>query len=105
MNTGQAANLPRILSRCSKSRKLVRRVTIKIFAPYNVHYHKRIILAPGGNHFTEEGIDKILEDTAAEIERRIPGYEYELVEIIEGAHFNFVCRGERDALKAAPANA
>lgn len=105
MTTGPATRQAPILSRCSKSRKLTRRIVIKIFAPDNVYSQKRIIVASGGRHFSDEGIEKILEDVAEEIDRRMPGHEYELVELIEGAHFNFVCRGERESLKAAPASA
>jgi len=79
----------------AKSRKLIRRVTIKIFAPGNVVFQRRIILAGGGRVFTEDGIQKLLEDTADEIDRRMPGHDYELVELQESASFNFVCRGER----------
>src|ERR1700741_1908082 len=81
--------------RRDKSRRLLRRLVIKIFAPSNDVSQRRIILAGDGRHFTEEGVEIILEQTAAEIEAPMKGHEYHLVELGEPGHFNFVCAGER----------
>lgn len=82
----------------SKSRKLARRVVIRIFNPGNASSQTRIILAGADKHFTEAGIQSLLESTAEEIERLLPGHEYSLVELKQPAHFNFVCLGEKNLL-------
>jgi hypothetical protein len=76
--------------------RLVRQVTIKIFAPENRGFHKQIILAGNGRTFTEEGIQKLLEAKAEEIEKRMPGHEYRLVELADKASFNFVWVGKTE---------
>ena len=73
-----------------KSRKLVRRLTIKIFQPDGLSHVTRIVRAPAGKHFPEHGVDGVLDEIAEEIERRAPGVEYRLVEIGDKGCFNFV---------------
>lgn len=86
---------PRINCSHGKPRSYIRRIRIRVYSPGNLEHHTRIILAPGGRHFTEDGIDSLLEAVAREIDERMAGHEYKLVELKESATFNFVCVRER----------
>lgn len=50
--------------------------------------------APAGKGFSEEHIDKIIEDFAELIDKVFPMHEFRMVEISR-TRFNFICAGER----------
>jgi hypothetical protein len=68
---------------------LYRTVRIKVFAPGNAQVEKRIVTAPGGQGYSEDGVQQLLDDTANRIEHAMPGHEYRLV-ALGPATFNFV---------------
>lgn len=69
--------------------RLYRTIRIKIYSPGNAKFDKRIIQAPPRKGYTEEQIQKVLEEYVEKLTTAMPGHEYRLVEVGE-ATFNFV---------------
>jgi hypothetical protein len=74
--------------------KPIKTVTVRIFEPGSAIARTRRCCALKGKHWTEPGIQQLLEYLAAEIEKVMPTEEYELVELAAD-RFNFVHRGKR----------
>lgn len=70
----------------------IKTVTVRIFEPGNKIARTRRCVALKGQHWTEHGIQQLLEYMASEIEKVMPLEEYELVEL-NPSRFNFVHRG------------
>ncbi|MBZ5700270.1 MAG: hypothetical protein LAN84_00325 [Acidobacteriia bacterium] len=71
-------------------------VTLRVFNVWNNGKTTRKFRAKPGHGYSEEAIEKMLEETANDLERRLPQHEYSLVQVGPAA-FNFVWRREREA--------
>jgi hypothetical protein len=65
-----------------------------VFEPGNVKAATRNFRAPAKKQWNRQGIDELLENIAAHIEKRWPTHEYRLVEVGPAA-FNFVWDHEK----------
>jgi hypothetical protein len=75
---------------------LVKRVTVRIFHPYNKRSGIRSYSAKAGKGINELGIQNILDSCGEFIEKKFPGHEYRLVEL--GMYrYNFVWECEKEA--------
>jgi hypothetical protein len=71
-------------------------VLIRVFNVGNDGKTTKKFLAGPGKGYTFEAIEKMLELVAADLERRLPDHDYQIVQITP-ASFNFVWRGKRGA--------
>jgi hypothetical protein len=82
--------------------KSIRCVHVKIFAPHNRGFGRKVFRASPHCFFTEKGIDDLLEKVAEWIEQLHPEHEYSMVQIAAD-QFNFVWRSEKTASRAEQA--
>jgi hypothetical protein len=66
-------------------------IRVRVFSIGNKHSSLTVKKAPQGKGFTEEGLEKYLDDITNDLEKRFPNEEFGLV-AIGPAHFNFVWR-------------
>ncbi|MGA3295272.1 MAG: hypothetical protein ABSE45_14990 [Candidatus Acidiferrales bacterium] len=78
----------------------VRRIRVKIFAPRNKGFARRVFAAAPGRAFTQKGIEEILDSVAEAVEKLYPGHDYSLVQTGPES-FNFVWRSENSGKVAA----
>lgn len=74
---------------------LLKRITVKVFAPGNKQSTLQAFMAQSGEGITPEGIENILNDIAEQIDKHWPDEEYGLVAMGQGA-FNFVWRKKKE---------
>lgn len=70
-------------------------VEIRVFGAGNEESIRRRYHAPRGRGFTVKGVDEIVEAVAKEVEQRMPGHEFKLVELAPN-RFNFVWQKLRE---------
>jgi hypothetical protein len=81
--------------------KLYKIVRVKVFMPGNGHCERHLFKPKPGTGFTAEGVDDILRAISDKLEERLPGHEYELVELANNG-FNFIWKGKTAEAVATP---
>lgn len=85
--------------------RLWKSVTIRVFNVWNDGKTTRTFHAKPGHGYSEEAVDKLLEEVANDLERRLPREEFSVVQVGPAA-FNFVWRETREApARQEPASA
>lgn len=82
---------------------LFKRVAVKVFHPGNRKHSSKIYSASVGKMFNPGGIDELLAQIAANIEREYPTQEYRLAQVGPAA-YNFVHLGEKAGSSVAEGN-
>lgn len=68
----------------------MRKIVFKVFDSANRRVLRRVVIAaPKGKRFTPKGVDDNLESFVNELDRKVPGHQYRLVQV-GPAEFNFV---------------
>jgi hypothetical protein len=86
--------------RAQSGERLFKGIEIRVFFPGNKRSVRQVHRAPAGRGLNERGVDLILEQTAAKVERSWPKEEYGMVQLSPSS-FNFVWRATRAASEEA----
>jgi hypothetical protein len=79
----------------------IKRIRVKIFSPHNRGYQRHLLVLQAGRVFSEEGVDRALEQMAGAVEQLYPQHEYGLVQVFRDS-FNFVWRSEKNPVIEMP---